>query len=76
MRKPPVLTDREGRFTLASEGVLSIVRGAGWNLVSLTFERAGYMRFHTNCSASQVTNTVSGEPVLAVGQIFLEPAPK
>ncbi len=73
MLKAPVRTDSNGRFDLASERVLSVVRGAGWNIVSLSFERAGYRRFQTNCPTSSVTNWDSGEPILEVGRIFLQP---
>ena len=75
IRKPPIHTDENGRFELASERVLSVVRGAGWNLVSLSFESAGYLQFHTNCPVSAVTNTADGEPVLDVGRIALPPVP-
>src|SRR5689334_8691896 len=37
MQKAPVLTDMNGRFILLSERVLSIVRGSGWDTVSLAF---------------------------------------
>ncbi len=73
MLKAPVRTDANGRFDLASERVLSIVRGAGWNIVSLSFEHAGYRRFQTNCPTSSVTNWDSGEPVLQVGRVLLQP---
>ncbi len=76
MRKPPVQTDASGKFELASERVLSVFRGAGWNMVSLAFDRSGYERFHTNCPMNAVTNTASGEPVLNVGRIFLRPHEK
>lgn len=73
MRKPPAQTDANGRFELPGERVLSIVRGAGWDVVPLRFERAGYLHFATNCPSNTVTNTVDGEPVLDVGRIFLQP---
>lgn len=76
MSKVPARTDENGRFELASERVLSVVRGAGWNVVSLSFERVGYRSFHTNCLTDAVTNAPSGEPVLDVGPIFLRPAGK
>ncbi len=74
MSKAPVLSDESGRFELTSERVLSIVRGAGWNVVSLSFEYPGYRRLQTNCPINNVTNTVGGEPLLDVGQMFLQPA--
>ncbi len=73
MRKAPVQTDRDGMFRLANERVLSLVRGAGWNVVSLSFDRAGYRHFETNCPLSAATNRPSGEPVLDVGRIMLQP---
>ena len=76
MRKAPVQTDENGRFQSASERVLSVVRGSGWNVVSLSFERFGYHRFQTNCPINALTNAANGEPVLAVGRIFLQPMPK
>lgn len=76
MRKPPARTDANGRFELASERVLSIVRGSGWDVVPLSFERAGYRSFQTNCPTVAVTNTAGGEPVLDIGRIFLQPTAK
>jgi hypothetical protein len=73
MRKPPAQTDANGRFELSSERVLSVVRGAGWDIIPLRFERAGYLHFTTNCPTSAVTNTVGGEPVLDVGHVLLQP---
>ena len=74
MRKPPVQTDAGGRFEVPSERVLSIVRGAGWDVIPLRFERVGYLHFTTNCPTTTVTNAVEGEPVLDVGRILLQPA--
>ncbi len=73
MRKAPAQTDENGRFELVSERVLSVVRGAAWNIVPLTFERGGYHRFGTNCPINSVTNAPNGEPLLDVGQVFLQP---
>ncbi len=74
MRKTPTRTDEQGRFELANERVLSIVRGAGWNMVSLSFERSGYLHFRTNCLVDVLTNSPGREPVMNVGQILLQPA--
>jgi hypothetical protein len=71
MRKTPVQTDDEGRFVLASERVLSIVRGANWNLISLSFDRAGCAHFQTNFPAGAASNSDGGEPRLDVGRIML-----
>ena len=76
MLKPPAQTDVNGVFELPSERVLSVVRGAGWNIVSLSFDRNGYQHFQTNCPIATSTNTPSGESVLDVGRIFLQPAVK
>jgi hypothetical protein len=70
----PVRTDQDGDFALASERVLSVVRGLDWNVVSLSFERGGYRHFHTNCPTTLATSAVTGKPVLDVGQIMLQPA--
>ena len=40
MAKPPERTDRDGRFTLGTERVLTPFRGAGWFSVQFLFERA------------------------------------
>ena len=70
----PVLTDREGRFTLSSERVLTPFGGAGWLSVQLLFERPGYERFQTNYSyANLSTNSSNGQPVLDAGTILLQP---
>ena len=76
MLRGPVQTDRQGRFVLASERVLSIVRGANWNVVSLSFDRAGYEHFQTNCSTSLAIGTAEGEPLLDIGPVLLRPAPR
>ncbi len=74
IRKVPVQTDREGRFLLSSERVLSVVRGAGWDVVSVSFDGIGYRHFQTNCPIGPATNLATGEPVLDVGRVFLQPA--
>jgi len=76
MRKAPVRTDQNGRFTLVSERVLSVFRGSGWDQVRLTFERAGYEGWRTNYSTLGATNGPGSEPVLDVGEILLQPAQK
>lgn len=73
MRKAPARTDENGRFELAGERVLSIVRGADWDVVSLTFNRAGYRDFQTNCPTTTLTNSPGAEPVLDLGRIYLQP---
>jgi hypothetical protein len=74
MLKPPAQTDVNGMFELPSEHVLSVVRGAGWNIVSLSFDRIGYQHFQTNCPIATSTNAPGGESVLDIGRIFLQPA--
>lgn len=76
MRKVPVCTDEKGRFKLDSERVLSIYRGAGWSQLRLRFEKAGFLTLSTNFSLSLDTNSPSGEALLAIGQVFLQPAAK
>lgn len=71
IRKVPVRTDEHGRFDLAGERVLAVIRGAGWDVVSLKFERAGYRDFQTNCLSSTLTNSPEGEAVLDLGRIYL-----
>jgi hypothetical protein len=75
--KAPVRTDRDGRFTLETERVLTPFRGAGWFSVQLLFESPGYERFRTNYSTLNVrTNSPNGEPLLDAGDIPLHPASK
>jgi hypothetical protein len=76
MLEVPVLTDQDGRFTLACERVLSVLRGADWDTVSLSFDLGGYRHFHTNCPAIFATRPAGGKPVLDMGAIYLEPNPK
>jgi hypothetical protein len=73
MKKAPVPTDVNGRFSLPSERVLSIVRGSGWDTVSLAFCRPGYHSFQTNFSATLATAISRGEPVLDIADILLQP---
>jgi hypothetical protein len=72
--KNPVRTDKDGDFALDSERVLSVVRGLDWNIVSLSFNCGGYQHFHTNCPTTLATSALTGQPVLDVGQIILQPA--
>lgn len=76
MRKAPVQTDQEGRFALASERVLSVFRGATWDTVPLSFDLSGFLHFETNVPVSSATTSASGKPVLDLGDILLQPAPK
>jgi hypothetical protein len=76
IQKPPVRTDENGRFELPRERVLSIVRGADWNIVSIAFESPGYQAFETNCLTSTLTNSTAGETVLDMGNIYLQPLHK
>jgi hypothetical protein len=77
MAEAPVVTDRDGRFTLATERALTPFRGAGWFSVQLLFERSGYERFRTNYSSLNVsTNSPKGEPLLDAGDILLHPVSK
>jgi hypothetical protein len=74
MAKAPVRTERDGRFTLDTERVLTPFRGAGWFSVQLSFEHAGYERLRTNYSRLNLsTNTPNGEPLLDAGDILLRP---
>ena len=77
MAKAPLRTDREGRFTLETERVLTPFRGTGWLSVQLLFECPGYERFRTNYSTLNVrTNSLNGEPLLDAGDILLHPDSK
>lgn len=78
MAKAPVRTDRDGRFTLDTERVLTPFRGVGWHSVQLYFQRAGYEHFRTNYSSLNLsTNSLHGEPsLLNVGEIRLQPVSK
>ena len=77
MAKAPVRTDRDGRFTMDTERVLTPFRGSGLFSVQLQFERAGYERFRTNYPRLNLsTNTPNTEPLLDAGDIRLHPAPK
>jgi len=77
MAKAPARTDRDGRFTLETERVLTPFHSAGWFSVQLLFERSGYERFRTNYSALNVrTNSPNGGPLLDAGDILLHPRAK
>lgn len=77
MAKAPTRTDREGRFTLETERVLTPFRGSGWFSIQLVFIRAGYESFRTNFSRLNLgTNAPPGEPFLDAGDILLQPAAK
>jgi len=74
---PAARTDREGRFVLASERVLTPFGGSGWFSLQLLFERSGYERLLTNYSRLNLrTNSWKNEPVLNAGDILLRPAAK
>jgi hypothetical protein len=74
MVRPTVETGPDGRFALASERVLSVIRGSGWSEVELTFEKPGYFRLQTNFSSTLATNGESGEPLVDVGAVSLQRA--
>ncbi len=74
MAKAPVQTGPDGRFTLAGERVLSVVRGSGWNEVRLTFARPAYETLRTNVSMNVATNAENGAPLLNLGPVLLQPA--
>jgi hypothetical protein len=77
MAKAPERTDGDGRFTLATERVLTPFRRMDWFSVQLLFERGGYERFRTNYSQlNLITNAPGGEPLLNAGDILLHPAAK
>jgi hypothetical protein len=77
MAKAPARTDRDGRFTLETERVLTPFRRAGWFSVQLLFEYPGYERLRTNYSTLNVhTNSPNGEPLLDAGDILLHPLSK
>ena len=73
MRRPPITSDRDGRFTLPSERVLTLVRWGGWDSVRLTLERDGYRRFQTNYPASSLTTKLlyDGTPWVDTGEVRL-----
>ena len=74
MAKAPVRTDRDGRFTLETERVLTPFRVSGWFSVQLSFQHAGYERFQTNYARLNLsTNAPPGEPLLNTGDILLQP---
>jgi len=73
MATPAVRTDRDGRFILDSQRVLTPFSVSGWFSVQLLFERAGYESFQTNYSYLNLsTNTWNGVPVLDAGNILLQ----
>ena len=74
MAKAPVRTDRDGRFALETERVLTPFRRSGWFSVQLLFECPGYERFRTNYSTLNLsTNSPNGEPLVNAGDILLLP---
>ncbi|MGH7970587.1 MAG: hypothetical protein ACREIC_17815 [Limisphaerales bacterium] len=70
--KIPAMTDRNGRFTLSSQRVLSVFRSSEWDQAWLTFEHPGYETLTTNYATLGATNTPQGEPILDIGIIRLE----
>jgi hypothetical protein len=73
LQKSVVHTDQDGRFILASERVLSIIRPAGWNELELDLTRSGYEHLRTNLPVELATNSFKGEPLLDAGKILLQP---
>jgi hypothetical protein len=77
MAKAPAVTDRDGKFTMETERVLTPFRGTGLFSLQLLFERAGYERFRTNYPRVNLrTNAPNGEPLLDAGEIRLQPVHK
>ena len=73
MMKSPAHTDVEGRFSLASERVLSVFRSSGWSELALSVEKSGYRLFETNRPISDATTSAKGDLLLDLGQLFLQP---
>jgi len=74
LQKPEGHTDQDGRFVLASERVLSVIRPAAWNVLELDLSRPGYLHLRTNLSVELATNYLKGGPLLDLGKILLQPA--
>lgn len=73
IRKAPALTGDDGRFFLSSERVLSVIRGAGWSEVRLTFSKPGYFKLKRTYSLASATNSMDGEPLLDISKVELIP---
>jgi hypothetical protein len=72
-----VLTDAAGRFVLESKSVFALFRRAGWWSAPVTYQLTGYESFSTNYTASNViSNTAAGPPVVAAGDVLLQPVGK
>ena len=77
MAKAPAVTDRDGKFTMETERVLTPFRGTGLFSLQLLFERAGYERFRTNYPRVNLrTNAPNDKPLLDAGEIRLQPVHK
>ncbi len=78
MRRGPARTDREGKFELKSERVLSLIPIRSWASVDLSLERAGYRRLQTNLSltAFGLTNAPGTGDWVQAGDILLSPIDK
>ena len=65
-------TGPDGRFVLESERDLTLFRSANWYSVTISFDRAGYLRFQTNYTSASVTSrSPQGEPLVNAGDIVL-----
>jgi hypothetical protein len=68
-----VRTALDGSFEVPSERGWAPLRNPAWYSVTVTFERPGYESFTTTYTIAGATNTATGQPVVAAGDILLLP---
>ena len=73
----PVTTDARGEFVYPSHSYMTLLREARWWSLELSFQAAGYSITRTNFTMTSInTNLPDGTPVVAAGEIFLNPSSK
>ena len=73
----PVTTDARGEFVYPSHSYMTLLREARWWSLELSFQAAGYSTTRTNFTMTSInTNLPDGTPVVAAGEIFLNPSSK
>lgn len=74
---PPVQTDGQGAFVYPSHSYMTLLRGANWWSLTLSFQAVGHVSLQTNFTTANVsTNLPDGTPVVDAGEIYLKPLPK
>lgn len=75
-RARPAVSAADGAFNLDSQKSVALFRDLGWFSVEISFARRDYETFVTNYTPRMAVTSSNGEPVIAAGEILLQPKEK